>query len=434
VLIAVIGTKWLSASNTAGKSRLENPEDFVRIEIKAAFENGIAVLPVLVDGATMPPADVLPLELRPLARTQAIEVHDGAAFIRDVDVLVEPIQERVQVAAEVRALLSEGDAACELGDYGQCASKYTAAHQLRPLSKHVRARIEDRLVSAGEAARQNLRYSEALMAFTSALQFSAAPDRLRHVINVVKEEARAATRRQKGLEKAWDVSLEATLLLLGSDVAAARAQWRRALSYLPSDEKLKRVLERAASYASDLRNANALKEAWDSVLDAMLLFLASQNTEAQERWVDAHSLIPDGKLLQVIDAANHWDYPSRGDLASASDRQRGTLAGNESQVMEPSNSTATVRDTDVGPVLLESPRASALHAQAVTAGFAPEISAKVDVGDIKPDVELRSSSPSVRQLGPRIKNRDVRRKVVDTAARPRTIQPVRPVRPNQKRP
>ncbi|MGC2577178.1 MAG: toll/interleukin-1 receptor domain-containing protein, partial [Terrimicrobiaceae bacterium] len=54
VLIAVIGKHWLISSDEEGRRRLDNPEDFVRIEIATALKRGVRVIPVLVDGALMP--------------------------------------------------------------------------------------------------------------------------------------------------------------------------------------------------------------------------------------------------------------------------------------------------------------------------------------------------------------------------------------------
>jgi flagellar biosynthesis GTPase FlhF len=77
VLIAVIGTRWLNSSNPAGKRRLEIPEDSVRVEISTALKRGIRVIPVLVEGATMPEAADLPDELKALVRRNALKLsHD----------------------------------------------------------------------------------------------------------------------------------------------------------------------------------------------------------------------------------------------------------------------------------------------------------------------------------------------------------------------
>lgn len=72
-LIAVIGKRWLVSSDEEGKIRLQNPEDFVRVEIATALERNIRVIPVLVDGASMPRSNDLPDDLKLLARRNALE-------------------------------------------------------------------------------------------------------------------------------------------------------------------------------------------------------------------------------------------------------------------------------------------------------------------------------------------------------------------------
>src|SRR5918911_369183 len=59
VLIAIIGRRWLTISDGA-RRRLDNPNDFVRLEIAQALSRGIFVIPVLVQGATIPHPQDLP--------------------------------------------------------------------------------------------------------------------------------------------------------------------------------------------------------------------------------------------------------------------------------------------------------------------------------------------------------------------------------------
>jgi TIR domain len=74
VLIAVMGRQWLTSSDEEGKRRLNNPEDFVRIEIATALKRGIRVIPVLVDGASLPRSGDLPHDLKSLVRRNALEI------------------------------------------------------------------------------------------------------------------------------------------------------------------------------------------------------------------------------------------------------------------------------------------------------------------------------------------------------------------------
>jgi hypothetical protein len=74
VLIAVIGKQWLTAADSSGKRRLDDAGDFVRLEIKAALERNVRVIPALVQGATFPAADTLPSAIAALALRNAIEL------------------------------------------------------------------------------------------------------------------------------------------------------------------------------------------------------------------------------------------------------------------------------------------------------------------------------------------------------------------------
>ena len=74
VLLALIGDRWLTISDDEGVRRLDHPDDFVRIEIEAALSRDVRIIPILVDGATMPSAAELPRSLAPLAHRQALEL------------------------------------------------------------------------------------------------------------------------------------------------------------------------------------------------------------------------------------------------------------------------------------------------------------------------------------------------------------------------
>ena len=73
VLLALIGDQWLTVADEGGR-RLDDPKDFVRVEIEAALARNVRVVPVLVDGAAMPEAEQLPPSLAPLSRRQALEL------------------------------------------------------------------------------------------------------------------------------------------------------------------------------------------------------------------------------------------------------------------------------------------------------------------------------------------------------------------------
>jgi TIR domain len=74
VLLALIGEEWLTITDDQGRRRLDDPDDFVRLEIEAALTRKVRVIPILVDGARMPRADELPSGLARLVRRQALEL------------------------------------------------------------------------------------------------------------------------------------------------------------------------------------------------------------------------------------------------------------------------------------------------------------------------------------------------------------------------
>lgn len=87
-LLAVIGPDWLTVTDDEGLRRLDDPDDFVRIEIELALRRNIPVVPVLVRGAAMPIAADLPESLRQLARRNGISVRADPDFHSDMTALI----------------------------------------------------------------------------------------------------------------------------------------------------------------------------------------------------------------------------------------------------------------------------------------------------------------------------------------------------------
>jgi hypothetical protein len=108
VLLAVIGRGWLDATDRTGARRLDNPKDFVRIEIESALGRGIRVIPVLVNEAAMPREQDLPESLKPFARRNAIRLtHEK--FRADVAGLVKAL-DRALAEEAARRVLAEAQA------------------------------------------------------------------------------------------------------------------------------------------------------------------------------------------------------------------------------------------------------------------------------------------------------------------------------------
>ncbi len=74
VILVLIGRDWSTITDSKGKRRIDNPDDWIRVEIETALQRDITVVPVLIDGAVLPQADDLPSSLQPLIQRQALEL------------------------------------------------------------------------------------------------------------------------------------------------------------------------------------------------------------------------------------------------------------------------------------------------------------------------------------------------------------------------
>lgn len=96
VLLAMIGQEWLNLKDSRGVRRLDDANDFVRIELASALRRDIPVVPVLVRGAKMPDAEQLPDDLKELAYRNAVEL-THARWKSDVQVLLQALAPYIDV-------------------------------------------------------------------------------------------------------------------------------------------------------------------------------------------------------------------------------------------------------------------------------------------------------------------------------------------------
>jgi hypothetical protein len=90
VLLTIIGRQWLTGER--GQRRLDDVRDFVRIEMEAALKRDIPVVPVLVQGSTMPSLEDLPEVLQSLVYRHGIPVRSDPDFHQDMDRLIKGIE------------------------------------------------------------------------------------------------------------------------------------------------------------------------------------------------------------------------------------------------------------------------------------------------------------------------------------------------------
>lgn len=121
VVIAVIGNDWWGNDDSGLQRRIDDPNDFVRIEIETALKHNIPVIPLLAKGMIMPDQEELPETLKRLAFYNGMPVRTDPDFHRDVDDLVAGLEQiglqrlnvnletnQVELPAEVSAYLCLG--------------------------------------------------------------------------------------------------------------------------------------------------------------------------------------------------------------------------------------------------------------------------------------------------------------------------------------
>ncbi|WES64860.1 TIR domain-containing protein [Microbacter sp. GSS18] len=106
-VVVVIDPHWTDVVDADGARRLDDPDDFVRLEVESALKRDVKVLPVLVDGARMPARADLPESLGGLATRQGLEV-TSSRFKYDVGVLAAAIEPLLPTRKRGYALAGAG--------------------------------------------------------------------------------------------------------------------------------------------------------------------------------------------------------------------------------------------------------------------------------------------------------------------------------------
>jgi CHASE2 domain-containing sensor protein len=92
VVLVLIGPGWVTASDSSGGRRLDDPGDWVRLEVEAALERpDIKIVPVLLDGASMPGHSELPNSLQSLVDREGFRLEGGRQFLSEIGRLLDTI-------------------------------------------------------------------------------------------------------------------------------------------------------------------------------------------------------------------------------------------------------------------------------------------------------------------------------------------------------
>jgi hypothetical protein len=183
VFLAVIGPEWARITGADGGRRLDDPNDFVRLEIASALAFNVAVIPVLVNGAEMPNAHQLPDNIRGLAYRQGVGI-SHARWNSDVQLLIsvlrdyDPTKKQPSHAAVSVQLPAEGDTPTSQSSTAEEKARLAVLRKKQQEEQTRRAAIEERLKEAQESV-------EAKAARWNALENGPVSDATRQPVTFI---------------------------------------------------------------------------------------------------------------------------------------------------------------------------------------------------------------------------------------------------------
>ena len=159
VMLSIIGPGWLDARNEAGDRRIDDPDDWVRLEIERALALDIVVIPLLVGGASLPKAAHLPEVLKPLIERHAVAIttsgfrSDMAGLTRDIRA-IKGDAPWARIGAGIGALALAGAAIFALSHQGKTPNSLAPAtdmHQADDAESARKAALEAEKAARKEA-------------------------------------------------------------------------------------------------------------------------------------------------------------------------------------------------------------------------------------------------------------------------------------------
>jgi formylglycine-generating enzyme required for sulfatase activity len=256
VMLIVIGSNWLEVTDERGGRRLDQPDDFVRIEVAAALERGIPIVPLLVQGASMPRQSELPDELAALSLYNGTQIRPDPDFHWDMGRLIRQLDPYVAAADDAAA--------------GRAAGQPPA-----PADREAETQADP--------ARLAALYTDAQSAYYTG-QWGAAVDLLSEIVSLQEDYGRAAemleeARRQQTLSEQY---------ALGGEAHAA-GRWAEAVDHLQA------VVALDADYkdaAAKLQEAKRQKELAELYADARRLHQAARWPAVIQVFEQIHGIEP----------------------------------------------------------------------------------------------------------------------------------------------
>ena len=314
-LLAVIGKGWLDAMDERGSRRLDDPHDFVRIEIESALRHGKRVIPVLVHDARMPRADELPEALRPLARRNAIRLtHER--FRADVQGLVKALQQALKEIDERQQKQAEEEAA----QRAEAERSRQEAEAARRAEEEVRARIAAEQAQQRAAEERRLREAEAAQ--------RAEAERSRQEADAARR-AEEEKRARIAAEQAQQRAAEERRLREAEAAERAKEEQRRLeaeAEQRAQEQRRLREAETARRAEEEERRKKAEAEARQRAAEERRLREAESAERAKEEQrrlkAEAEQRAQEQRRLREAETARRAEEEERRKKAEAEARQR----------------------------------------------------------------------------------------------------------------
>jgi TIR domain len=214
IVLAIIGRGWLDARNAGGKRRLDDPDDFVRIEIESALKQNKRVIPVLVGEGQLPRPEDLPETLRPLARRNAVRLtHER--FRADTQGLIKALQqalEEIDARQQTQSAKQRGQEQDRL-DEQEAARRAEEEERRRSAEAEAKQRADEERAFAAAKSANTITAFDSFLSFYRNSSFAEEAENCKAAL-LVAEEARqhaenerllqeAAAKRQAGVQRAF---------------------------------------------------------------------------------------------------------------------------------------------------------------------------------------------------------------------------------------
>ena len=352
VLLAVIGPRWLDAEGDT--SRLDDPRDFVRIEIESALTREIPVVPLFVGGASMPSEEDVPESIRPFVYRNGVPVRPNPDFHDDMDRVIAgldgygrpappPPAETVAPSRPERIPPADPDshrdaeerervrAEAELTKLADKLALATLADKLAEAEEHHRAEIAHLQTKAEDIRDAAARNAQATAEAHAHDTLAAELDRVRADAERTRTDELAAAEARHRAEIAC-LETEAAESRDARDAAEARA-----------DETLAAELDRVRADAEQARTDElTAAEARHRAETARLETEAAESRDAAIRDAQTAAEVRADETLAVkLDRVRADAERTLADeLAAAEERHRAEIARLETEAAE-SRDTAT---------------------------------------------------------------------------------------------